>query len=96
MKRNWKTQVMGHTIRVVDEENNDVAVVGNIAFEENKIIADLISAAPDMYEAITKCQSILADYILPDSKMTDHECINKLLGILDSANLIMKMEGQIQ
>lgn len=34
-------------------------------------------------EVIKKAQAILAEYIVPDSGISDHECINRLLGLLD-------------
>lgn len=45
---NWKTEVLGHTIRVIDEEGNDVVVVGSVANPENIKIANLLSAAPNL------------------------------------------------
>lgn len=32
---------------------------------------------------VLKAQSILAEYIVPDSGISDHECICRLLGLLD-------------
>lgn len=34
-------------------------------------------------KVITDAQDILATYIVPDSGISDHECINRLLGLLD-------------
>jgi hypothetical protein len=34
-------------------------------------------------EVIFKAQGILAKYIVPDSGISDHECISRLLGLLD-------------
>lgn len=34
---------------------------------------------------IRKAQDILAEYIVPDSGISDRECINRLLGLLDGS-----------
>jgi hypothetical protein len=34
-------------------------------------------------KVVTDAQAILAEYIVPDSGISDHECINRLLGLLD-------------
>ena len=36
-----------------------------------------------MRKVITDAQAILATYIVPDSDITEHECVNQLLGLLD-------------
>lgn len=36
-------------------------------------------------KVITDAQDILARYIVPDSGISDHECINQLLGLLDGS-----------
>lgn len=36
-----------------------------------------------MRKVVTDAQAILAEYIVPDSGISDHECINRLLGLLD-------------
>lgn len=38
--------------------------------------------------AVEASQSILAEYIVPDSGITDRECVNRLLGILDHQDLV--------
>lgn len=45
---NWTTEVLGHTIRVIDEEGNDIVVVGSVSNPENIKIANLLSAAPNL------------------------------------------------
>jgi hypothetical protein len=34
-------------------------------------------------KVVTDAQAILAEYIVPDSGISDHECINRLLALLD-------------
>jgi len=50
--------------------------------------AKLIASSPELYEIITKCQDILATWIVPDSNMTDKECLNNLLDLLDNEKLV--------
>lgn len=47
--------------------------------------------APLLFTKITECQNIVAEWILPDSKMTDSECLNLLLGHLDNGELVKRM-----
>lgn len=42
-------------------------------------------------EAVRKAQDILAEYIVPDSGITDVECVNRLLGVLDDQRLVAAM-----
>ncbi len=55
----------------------------------------LIDLSPKLFGVVTKCQNILAEYIVPDSGITDHECINKLLEILDNEKLVIEMRAVI-
>lgn len=41
-----------------------------------------------LFEAITKAQNALAEWIVPDSKMTDKEVLIELVGILDDKELV--------
>jgi hypothetical protein len=52
----------------------------------------LLKHAQDMHEALKKSQNILAEWIVPDSKITDEQCLNKLLEILDDESLILTMD----
>ncbi len=68
----------------VTEENQD-----ELEARQAKVAAK-IAAAPELYEAletsdalIVKAQSILAEYIVPDSGISDSEVIGSLLGLLD-------------
>jgi hypothetical protein len=49
----WKTEVLGHTIRVIDEVGNDIVVVGSVANKENIEIANLVASAPEMKELLS-------------------------------------------
>lgn len=49
----WNTEVLGQTIRVIDEEGNDIVVVGSVAITENIEIANLIALAPEMKELLS-------------------------------------------
>lgn len=40
-----------------------------------------------LVKVITDAQDILATYIVPDSGISDHECINRLLGLLDGSQV---------
>ncbi len=51
---------------------------------EDTITIDLI-----MLNAIKQCQNLLAEWIVPDSKTNDADCLNKLLGILDDKSLVI-------
>lgn len=44
----FKTEVLGHTIRVIDEEGNDVIVIGSVQNPENIALANLFAAAPEL------------------------------------------------
>jgi len=46
-------------------------------------------AGREIREALTKAQDILAEYIVPDSGISDRDCINALLGVLDHRDLIV-------
>jgi len=52
----------------------------------------LIDFAPKAAAVIIKCQQILAEYVVPDSGITDSECINRLLEILDDQELVKGMK----
>lgn len=57
---------------------------------ENK--AELLySLAPLMFAKITEAQKSLAEWIVPDSKISDRQVLNLLLGILDDQELVKKM-----
>lgn len=59
---NWKTQVLGHTIRVIDEEENDIVVVGSVANPENIEIANLLASAPEMKELLSVVSQLESSY----------------------------------
>lgn len=53
---------------------------------ENIITIDLI-----MLGAVKQCQDILAKWILPDSKISDADCLNELLEVLDKRSFVVYM-----
>ena len=44
-------------------------------------------------DAVLEAQRILAEYIVPDSGISYHECINRLLGVLDNKNLVRALKN---
>jgi hypothetical protein len=44
-----------------------------------------------MLNAVKQCQKVLAEWIVPDSKTTDADCLNKLLEIVDDKSLVQYM-----
>ena len=47
--------------------------------------------APKAVATIIRCQQVLAEYIVPDSGISEHECIKRLLGILDDQTLVKEI-----
>ena len=43
------------------------------------------------YNAIKECQELLAQWIVPDSTISDSGVLSNLLGVLDSAELVIMM-----
>ena len=52
----------------------------------------LIDLAPKLFVTIRTAQEELAKWIEPDSKITDKEILNTLLGILDNQELVRAMK----
>jgi len=44
------------------------------------------------FKAVRDSQKILAEYIVPDSGISDHDVINSLLGVLDNRDLVKYMK----
>lgn len=53
-------------------------------------MSDVASAT---YRAVEQAQDVLAEYIVPDSGISDTECVNRLLGILDHQDLVRAMRA---
>ena len=51
----------------------------------------MIDFAPKAIATIKECQDILSEYIVPNSGISDHECINRLLGVLDDKRVVIPM-----
>lgn len=49
--------------------------------------------AVKMAEYLAEAQDILAEYIVPDSGITDTECVNRLLGVLDRKDVVIAMRA---
>ena len=58
----FKTEVLGHTIRVIDEEGNDVIVIGSVQNPENIALANLFAAAPRMLSALYEVSEIAPQF----------------------------------
>jgi hypothetical protein len=43
--------------------------------------------------AVIAAQSALAEYIVPDSGISEHDCVNNLLGILDDQDFVREMRA---
>lgn len=52
---------------------------------------DLI--ATRMHYTVKKCQDILAKWIVPDSGISDKDCLTELLGVLDDQSLVRFMKS---
>ncbi len=44
------------------------------------------------FDVVKKCQEILAEWIVPDSTISDHGVLSRLLGILDDSQLVREMK----
>lgn len=45
-----------------------------------------------MHYTVKQCQNILAKWIVPDSGISDKDCLTDLLGILDNQDLVRFMK----
>jgi len=52
---------------------------------------ELKKEAGAYYLAIERSQNLLAEYIVPNSGITDQQVISSLLGVLDDQNLVKQM-----
>ena len=43
------------------------------------------------FNVIRKCQDLLAEWIVPDSTISDHGILSRLLGVLDDSDLVKTM-----
>jgi len=66
-------------------ENNSGADASYIV-KADEITLDLI-----MHHTVKKCQNILAEWIVPDSGISDKDCLTELLGVLDDQSLVKYM-----
>jgi hypothetical protein len=68
------------------------ALVMNFTVIKRKL--EVMNKSEQLENAVVESQKILAEWILPDSKTTDKECLGKLLGVLDSADLVRVQRGE--
>ena len=82
---NWEEEIKTLNWGDAKDYKNGVAIIKKIIGEYSKeLTLDLI-----MLNAIKQCQGVLAEWIVPDSKTSDADCLNKLLGILDDKSLVI-------
>ena len=58
---------------------------------ETKSETPLMGLAPKLFVTVKLAQETLAEWIVPNSKITDKEVLNTLLGILDKQDLVKAM-----
>jgi hypothetical protein len=76
------TEVLGHTVRVIDREGNDVAGLGDIT-PESRALADLFAASHDMAEALDSL-SLMADAMeMPDMVKIAQDALRKARWVRD-------------
>lgn len=56
---------------------------------------DLLTAASDMQGALAGIQSLLADWIVPDSGISDHEVLNAILNITDHRDVLAQQQAAL-
>jgi hypothetical protein len=61
----------------------------------NTIQAHLLEENAALRKAISECQSILLDLIVPDSVMSDRTAVSLLLGVLDNKDIVKLMKGNV-
>jgi len=71
---------------LTNNDSNSATVAGYMV-KADEITLDLI-----MHHTVKKCQAILAKWIVPESGITDSDCLTELLGVLDDKSLIKYME----
>jgi hypothetical protein len=54
--------------------------------------ANILTGARDVEAALTGVQSILAEWIVPDSGISDHEALSRILGITDHRDVLAKQQ----
>lgn len=56
-------------------------------------VPQIATAARDMEAALTGIQELLADWIVPDSGISDHEVLNRILDITDHRDVLAKQDA---
>ena len=80
----WKTETIGDTIRVVDQEGNDCGYIGDGYNATHRANIALMAAAPELLEALEKCAAFINN--LPDGG--DWELFE------DAEDIIKKAKGE--
>lgn len=86
-KYQFKTEVLGHTIRVIDQEGNDVVVIGSVQNPENIELANLFAAAPELLRMVKLAIHILQEYLIPNGKITEANLSTELLTVFDNPDI---------
>lgn len=88
--------------RLTYEQNNDPRVAMLSWGQVHKLFSALIAARAEskrlrkIAEATQKAQDVLARWIVPDSNLNDTECLNALLGVLDTVELVEAQRALLQ
>jgi len=61
-------------------------------YDAGELVQKVESAA---LEAVIAAQDILAEYIVPDSGISDAECVNRLFGVLDDQRLVATLHPRV-
>lgn len=73
-------------INIIPNQENNSGADASYMVKADEITLDLI-----MHHAVKKCQTILAKWIVPDSGISDKDCLTELLGVLDDQSLVKYM-----
>jgi hypothetical protein len=81
----WGVEVLGHTLRVIDGEGNDIVTLGNCRDAKNKADARLIAAAPDLLaslkDLVTTATNGISYELVPATVATAKQAIAKAEGL---------------
>lgn len=76
----------------MEENTNLTAPENNSGADASYMVkADEITLDLIMHHTVKQCQNILAKWIVPDSGISDKDCLTDLLGVLDDQSLVRYM-----